>query len=63
VVVVSSRQGISALEAQRDLGIGSYRTAWGMCRWLRWVLVRPIGIGLLDAWKLTRRMLAVWSGV
>lgn len=37
----SSTQGISAVEAQRDLGIGSYRTAWGMCHRLRRVLVWP----------------------
>jgi transposase-like protein len=37
----SSKQGISALEAMRDLGIGSYRTAWGMCQRLRRVVVAP----------------------
>jgi transposase-like protein len=37
----TSKQGVSAREAMRDLGIGSYRTAWGMCQRLRRVLVRP----------------------
>ena len=37
----TSKQGVSALEAARDLGIGSYRTAWGMCQRLRQVVVRP----------------------
>jgi hypothetical protein len=37
----ASKQGLSAAEAQRDLGIGSYGTAWAMCHRLRRVLVRP----------------------
>lgn len=38
---VSSKQGVSALEVMRDLGLGSYRTAWGLCQRLRSVLVTP----------------------
>jgi len=37
----TSKQGISAKDAQRQLEVGSYATAWEMCHRLRSVLVRP----------------------
>ena len=33
---VQSKQGISALELQRELGLGSYQTAWAWLHKLRW---------------------------
>src|ERR1043166_7994150 len=34
-LMMSSKNGMSALQIQRMLGIGSYRTAWSMCRRIR----------------------------
>jgi hypothetical protein len=39
--VVSQKNGISALGLQRVLGLGSYKTAWGMQHKLRRGMVRP----------------------
>jgi len=30
--------GVTAAQLQRDLGFGSYRTAWLMCHRIRWAL-------------------------
>jgi len=35
------KPGISALQLQRSLGLGSYRTAWALCHKLRRAMVRP----------------------
>jgi transposase-like protein len=37
----SGKNGVSALELQRVLGLGSYRTAWGILHKLRRAMVRP----------------------
>jgi transposase-like protein len=34
-LMISSKKGISALQVQRMLGFGSYRTAWSMCHRIR----------------------------
>lgn len=34
-LMCSSKKGVSALQLQRDLGLGSYRTAWFMCHRIR----------------------------
>ena len=39
--VVSQKNGVSALGLQRVLGLGSYRTAWGLLHKLRRAMVRP----------------------
>ena len=39
--VTQSKQGCSALELQRALGLGSYRTAWLLLHKLRRAMVRP----------------------
>jgi len=39
--VTQSKQGCSALELQRTLGLGSYRTAWMLLHKLRRGMVRP----------------------
>ena len=39
--VTSQKNGVSALGLQRDLGLGSYKTAWAMLHKLRRAMVRP----------------------
>lgn len=39
--ITSQKNGVSALGLQRDLGLGSYRTAWSMLHKLRRAMVRP----------------------
>ena len=37
----TTSNGMSALQLQRQLGLGSYQTAWSMCHKLRRAMVRP----------------------
>lgn len=37
-LLCSSKKGMSALQLQRNLGIGSYRTAWFMSHRIRWAM-------------------------
>jgi len=39
--VTSQKHGVSAVDLQRELGLGSYRTAWTMLHKLRRAMVRP----------------------
>lgn len=39
--VTSQKNGVSALGLQRELGLGSYKTAWSMLHKLRRAMVRP----------------------
>ena len=53
--VASQKNGISALGVQRDLGLGSYKTAWSLCiscavRWL--ALDETVSPGLSKSMKL-----------
>lgn len=41
-MLCSSKKGISALQMQRMLGIGSYRTAWFMMHRIRYALREPV---------------------
>lgn len=45
----SARKGMSALAIQRELELGSYRTAWLMCHRIRWALQKAPMTGLLKA--------------
>ena len=39
--VASQKNGVSALGLQREMGLGSYRSAWAMLHKLRRAMVRP----------------------
>lgn len=39
--MVSSKIGVSAIHVQREMGLGSYQTAWAMVHRYRSVMVRP----------------------
>jgi hypothetical protein len=41
-LVAGQKNGISALSLQRDLGLGSYKTAWSLLHKLRRAMVRPL---------------------
>ena len=40
-LMTTSKKGISALQIQRQLGFGSYKTAWGMCHKIRAAMIEP----------------------
>jgi hypothetical protein len=45
-LMCTSKRGVSAHQLMRHLGLGSYRTAWFMCRRVRWALGQePIASG------------------
>jgi transposase-like protein len=46
-LLCSSKKSLSALQLQRQLGIGSYRTAWHMAMRIRWAMKREPLAGLL----------------
>jgi len=46
-LMASSKKGISALQMQRQLGIGSYRTAWHLCHRIRYAMEADIKPGML----------------
>jgi transposase-like protein len=39
-LMCSSKKGVSALQLQRELELGSYRTAWFMCHRIRWAMTQ-----------------------
>ena len=47
-IVCSAKKGISALQLQRQLGIGSYRTAWHLCHRIRHAMLQEPLKGLLE---------------
>lgn len=46
-ILCSSKKGVSALQLQRQLGLGSYRTAWHLCHRIRHAMDREPMKGLL----------------
>ena len=48
-ILCSSKKGISALQLKRQLGLGSYRTAWHLCHRIRHAMDREPMKGLLGA--------------
>src|SRR5207248_5351280 len=49
-VMATQPNGISALQLQRELGLGSYKTAWLLCAKLRHSMVAP-GVTCFPAWS------------
>ncbi len=47
-ILCSSKKGVSALQLQRQLGLGSYRTAWHLCHRIRFAMSQNPLKGLLD---------------
>jgi transposase-like protein len=39
-LMCSSKKGVSALQLQRELELGSYRSAWFMCHRIRWAMTQ-----------------------
>ena len=59
-LMCSSKKGISALQLQRELELGSYRSAWFMCHRIRWAMTQsPMsealrkmsGVVEIDVWE------------
>lgn len=48
-ILCSAKKGVSALQLQRQLGLGSYRTAWHLCHRIRHAMDRDPLKGLLGA--------------
>jgi transposase-like protein len=48
-ILCSSKKGVSALQLQRQLGLGSYRTAWHLCHRIRHAMSKEPLAGLLGA--------------
>lgn len=48
-IMCSSKKGVSALQLQRQLGIGSYRSAWHLCHRIRHAMERDPLKGLLGS--------------
>lgn len=46
-LMASSKKGISALQMQRQLGLGSYRSAWHLCHRIRYAMTQEPLAGLL----------------
>jgi transposase-like protein len=46
-ILCSAKKGVSALQLQRQLGIGSYRTAWHLCHRIRHAMSQEPLAGLL----------------
>ncbi len=47
-ILCSAKKGVSALQLQRQLGLGSYRSAWHLCHRIRFAMSRNPLKGLLD---------------
>ena len=47
-LMLTSKKGISALQIQRIMGFGSYKTAWYMCHRIRTALIEAPEI---EAWR------------
>lgn len=46
-ILCSSKKGVSALQLQRQLGLGSYRSAWHLCHRIRHAMGKEPMAGLL----------------
>lgn len=48
-LLCSAKKGISALQLQRELGLGSYRSAWHLCHRIRHAMAKEPMAGLLGS--------------
>ena len=48
-LLCSAKKGISALQLQRELGLGSYKSAWHLCHRIRHAMAKEPMAGLLGA--------------
>jgi len=61
-ILCSAKKGISALQLQRQLGLGSYRTAWHLCHRIRHAMDREPLKGLLGTGGGTVEADETWVG-
>lgn len=63
-LMTSSKKGVSAHQLMRNLGLGSYRTAWFMCHRIRWALGQEPVASAIEGQKLegTFEVDDVWIG-
>lgn len=61
-ILCSAKKGISALQLQRQLGLGSYRTAWHLCHRVRHAMAREPLKGLLGVGGGTVEADETWVG-
>src|SRR5690606_34921497 len=47
-IICSSKKGVSALQLKRQLGLGSYRSAWHLCHRIRFAMTQEPLAGLLN---------------
>lgn len=47
-ILCSAKKGVSALQLQRQLGLGSYRSAWHLCHRIRYAMSKSPLKGLLE---------------
>jgi transposase-like protein len=47
-ILCSAKKGVSALQLQRQLGLGSYRSAWHLCHRIRFAMSKNPLKGLLE---------------
>jgi transposase-like protein len=47
-IICSAKKGVSALQLQRQLGLGSYRSAWHLCHRIRHAMLQEPLKGLLE---------------
>lgn len=48
-LICSAKKGVSALQLKRQLGLGSYKTAWHLCHRIRWAMQNGEMPGLLGS--------------
>jgi transposase-like protein len=61
-ILCSAKKGISALQLQRQLGLGSYRTAWHLCHRIRFAMTRGQLASLLGSGGGTVEADETWVG-